>query len=34
MNQVFINPIIVAIDKNSEIEAYELTKEQIGRAHV
>ena len=30
MNQVFINPIIVAIDKNSEIEAYELTKELIG----
>ena len=30
MNQVFINPIIVAIDKNSEIEAYELAKELIG----
>ena len=30
MNQVFLNPIIVAIDKNSEIEAYELSKELIG----
>jgi len=27
MNQVFLNPIIVAIDKNSETEAYELSKE-------
>ena len=31
MNQVFLNPIIVAIDKNSEAEAYELTKELVGQ---
>ena len=31
MNQVFINPIIVAIDKNSEVEAYELTEELVGQ---
>ena len=30
MNQVFLNPIIVAIDKNSETEAYELSKELRG----
>ena len=30
MNQVFLNPIIVAIDKNSETEAYQLTKELVG----
>ena len=30
MDQVFLNPIIVAIDKNSEIEAYELSKELQG----
>ena len=30
MNQVFLNPIIVAIDKNSENEAYELSKELRG----
>ena len=30
MNQVFLNPIIVAIDKNSEKEAYQLTKELVG----
>ena len=30
MNQVFFNPIIVAIDKNSETEAYELSKELRG----
>ncbi len=31
MNQVFLNPIIVAIDKNSETEAYELTEELVGQ---
>ena len=30
MDQVFLNPIIVAIDKNSETEAYELSKELRG----
>ena len=30
MNQVFLNPIIVAIDKNSETKAYELSKELRG----
>ena len=30
MNPVFLNPIIVAIDKNSETEAYELSKELRG----
>ena len=30
MDQVFLNPIIVAIDKNSETEAYELSKELQG----
>ena len=30
MHQVFLNPIIVAIDKNSETEAYELSKELRG----
>ena len=30
MDQVFLNPIIVAIDKNSETEAHELSKELRG----
>ena len=30
MKQVFLNPIIVAIDKNSESEAYDLSKELSG----
>tara|TARA_B100000579_G_scaffold177762_1_gene144905 strand:- start:2271 stop:2972 length:702 start_codon:yes stop_codon:yes gene_type:complete len=30
MSKVFLNPIIVAIDKNSETEAYQLSKELIG----
>ncbi len=30
MSKVFLNPIIVAIDKNSETDAYQLSKELIG----
>ena len=31
MNQVYLNPIILAIDKNSDVEAIDLAKELKGR---
>ena len=30
MNQVYLNPIILAIDKNSDVEAIDLSKELKG----